>query len=138
MPDGIELILADHRWVDELFASYEGSGDALEVGRIFDALAAHDDAEHAALYPFAVSVLGDVALLPRFEAAHSAVKRQIDRTKFVEGAALKAEVRQLQKLVAAHVRDEETKLLPQLQSAATPAQLELLGTRILAVKQRAG
>ena len=51
-------------------------------------LAAHDDAEHAALYPLAGKVLGDAAMVEKFAAAHSAVKQQIDRMKHTEGAAL--------------------------------------------------
>ena len=138
MPDGIDLILTDHRRVDELFATFEASGDPTVVGQIFDALAAHDDAEHAALYPLAGKVLGDTAMIERFAAAHSAVKQQIDRMKHTEGPALVAGVAQLKKLVVAHVRDEETKLLPKLADAATDLQLEQLGSRILATKQRAG
>jgi hemerythrin superfamily protein len=138
MPDGIDLILADHRRVDDLFATFEASGDPTVVGQIFDALAAHDDAEHANVYPFAGTLLGDAALIQKLAAAHSAVKQQIDRMKHTEGASLVAGVGQLKKLVAAHVRDEETKLLPKLRDAATPPQLEQLGARILATKQRAG
>jgi hemerythrin superfamily protein len=138
MPDGIDLVLIDHRWVDELFASFEASGDPTVVGQIFDALAAHDDAEHGALYPLAGTLLGDPAMLERFAAAHSAVKQQIDRIRHTEGAALLAGVTQLKKLVDAHVRDEETKLLPKIRDAATPQQLEELGARIQATKQRVG
>jgi len=138
MSDGIDLILADHHWVDELFVSFAASGDPTVVGQIFDALAAHDDAEHAALYPLAGTLLGDLGMLERFSAAHSAVKQQIDRIKHTEGAALVAGVTQLKKLVDAHVRDEETKLLPKIRDAATPLQLEELGARIQATKQRVG
>ena len=53
MPNGIELILADHRRVEALFASFAETGEAAIIGQVVDALAAHDDAEHAALYPLA-------------------------------------------------------------------------------------
>jgi hemerythrin superfamily protein len=138
MPDGIDLILTDHRWVDELFANVAASGDPTVVGQILDALAAHDDAEHAALYPLADTLLRDPAMLERFAAAHSAVQQEIDRIKHTEGAALLAGITQLKKLVDAHVRDEETKLLPKIRDAATPQQLEELGARILTSKQRVG
>ena len=138
MPDGIDLILADHRWVDDLFTDFEASGDSTVIGQIFDALAAHDDAEHAALYPLAGELLGDAAVLERLAAAHSMVKQQIDLIKATEGGELRAGVTALKKLVDAHVRDEETKLLPRLQDAADSQQLEQLAARILAVKQRVG
>jgi hypothetical protein len=138
MPDGIELILADHRRVDDLFAAFDADGDPTVVGQVIDALTAHDDAEHSALYPLAGEVLGDAALLERLTAAHSQVKAQIDRIKVREGADLVAAVTTLRKLVQNHVKDEEAKLLPQLREAATPQQLDALGTRILATKQRVG
>ena len=138
MPDGIDLILEDHLRVDELFAAFAASGDPTLVGQIFDALAAHDDAEHSALYPLVGEVLGDPALVERSAAAHSLVKQQIDRMKFLEGPPLVAEVVALQKLVDGHAKEEETKVLPKLREAATPSQIEVLGARILATKQRVG
>jgi len=47
-------------------------------------------------------------------------------------------VKQLQQLVTAHVKDEETKLLPALAEKATAAQLDGLAARIEQAKQRVG
>jgi hypothetical protein len=138
MPNGIDLILADHARVSELFAAFESGGDPTVIGQIFDALSAHDDAEHSALYPMAGTLLGDRGMVQRLAAAHSKVKQQIDRMKSMEGKELATGVATLRKLVDQHVKDEETKLLPKLREAATPQDLEVLGARILATKQRAG
>lgn len=138
MPDGIDLILADHERVNELFAEFAATADPTIVGQIFDALAAHDDAEHAALYPLLGATLGDVAMIERAAAAHSAVKQQIDRMKFLEGLPLVEAVSVLQKLVAEHVRDEEQRMLPALRARATAGQLDGLAARIEQAKQRVG
>lgn len=141
MPDGVDLILADHRYVDDLFTAFAAGPHGTVVGRIVDALAAHDDAEHAALYPFALDVLGEAAVadvLDRSALAHSAVKKQIDQLKFLEGQPLVDGVGVLQALVQEHVADEEANLLPALREGATPAQLDVLGSRILQAKQRVG
>lgn len=138
MPNGIDLILEDHRMVDALFADFGSSGDATVIGEILCALTAHDEAEHAALYPLAGEVLGDPKAITAYAAAHSAVKKQIEHLRAQEGAVLVTEVEQLRKLVQAHVADEEKKLLPALAKNATPAQLETLGARILTSKQRVG
>lgn len=141
MPDGIDLILADHRMVDELFAAFATTGDGSIVGKVIDALSAHDDAEHGAVYPFAERVLGTAAItkvLDRSALAHSAVKKQIDHVKGLEGAPLSAAFKELQKLVTDHVKDEEKNLLPALRAGATPTQLDILGSRILQAKQRGG
>jgi hemerythrin superfamily protein len=138
MPNGIDLILADHRTVEALFATFDATLDPTVVGQILDALTAHDDVEHGALYPLAGEVLGDGAMLEAMAAAHSAVKKQIEHLRQQEGSVLAAEVRGLRDMVARHVADEERKLLPKLAERATPLQLETLGARILDGKQRVG
>ena len=138
MGHGIDLLLADHRRVEALFASFEASSDASFVGQIVDALTAHDDAEHAALYPLAATVLDDDALVARSLAAHSAVKAQIDVVTASEGEPLTAAVGELRRLVEAHVREEEGELFPALTERASESQLQGLGARMLQTKQRVG
>ena len=54
MPNGIDLILADHRRVDALFDAVRRDAATRTRRRPdLDMLTAHDDAEHAALYPLA-------------------------------------------------------------------------------------
>jgi hemerythrin superfamily protein len=138
MPNGIDLILADHRMVDELFAEFDAKQDGASIGLVIAALEAHDEAEQAALYPFAGELLGDVALIGRAEAAHSTVKKQIDLIATLEGPPLVTAVKQLQRMVADHVADEEKNLLPKISDQATPQQVEALGARMLQAKQRGG
>jgi hemerythrin superfamily protein len=138
VPNGIDLILADHERVNDLFERFDSTRQAFVVGEIMDALTAHDDAEHSALYPLAGHVLGDVDLLERAAVAHSAVKRQMDRIRHLEGQPLVDAVQVLRDLVTEHVQDEETNLLPALRERATAAQLEGLGARIEQTKQRVG
>jgi len=135
---GIDLILADHERVNELFLEFSETGDASYVGQILDALTAHDDAEQAALYPLAGEVLGNTSLLAEAATAHSMIKLQIDQLRSLEGAPLVAAVHQLQTIVSEHVDEEENKLLPALAAKSTPAQLEGLAARIEQVKQRVG
>jgi hemerythrin superfamily protein len=138
MPNGIDLVLADHRKVDALFTKFNETRLGSYAGMIFDSLAAHDDAENGALYPLALGLLGDAELLDRAEAAHSQVKKIIDQAKFLEGALLADLMTLLQVAVETHVKDEETNLLPALQAAATPDQLEGLAARWAQILQRVG
>jgi hemerythrin superfamily protein len=138
MPNGIDLIVADHREVDELFAEFESDPQGAVVGRLMAALTAHDEAEQHALYPMAGTLLGDLGLIERSATAHSLVKKQFDLIKSLEGEPLVAAVNGLRQLVTEHVADEEQNLLPALAEAASPQQLEALGARILQVKQRGG
>lgn len=138
MITGIDLILADHERVNQLFLEFSETADASCVGQILDALTAHDDAEQAALYPLAGAVLADTSLLARSATAHSMIKLQMDQIRSLEGAPLVDAVHQLQTIVSEHVDEEENKLLPALAAKATPAQLEGLAARIEQVKQRVG
>jgi hemerythrin superfamily protein len=138
MPSGIDLILADHRLVEALFEEFEQTGDAGLIGEVIDKLKGHDDAEQAALYPFAGNILGDRKLIERYAAAHSHVKKQFDLIAMQEGAPLLEAFRGLQRIVAEHVADEEKNLLPALADHATAQQLEDLGARIEQAKQRVG
>lgn len=138
MPNGIDLILEDHRFVAALFDAFESTGQATVIGQIVDQLSGHDDAEHGALYPLAAIVLDDAAVLERSVAAHAAVKRQIDHLKAQEGGPFVEAASVLRALVEEHVADEERNLLPALRQAATDRQLEELGGRILQLKSRVG
>jgi hemerythrin superfamily protein len=136
--NGIDLILEDHERVNELFARFEETGDATLIGQIVDALTAHDQAEHAALYPLAGALLDDPDSLERYSRAHSMVKKVIEHLWGLEGEPLVAEVAVLRAAVTDHVAEEENELLPALTKAATYEQLEGLGARIEQVKQRVG
>jgi hemerythrin superfamily protein len=138
MPNGIDLILADHRNVEALFDAFDDSNDAGLIGQVVDMLRAHDDAEHGALYPFALDLLGGGAVFDRSLAAHSAVKQQIDHLEVQEGQPLVDSFGVLRRLVADHVQDEEENLLPALAEQASDADLDTLGARILQAKQRGG
>jgi hemerythrin superfamily protein len=138
MPNGIDLILADHEFVDALFEQFDATGDATLVGQIVGALVAHDEAEHGALYPIALVVLDDTDLIEEFDHAHVRIKQLIEHLVDLEGAPLVDAVGSLRDAVTAHVADEEKQLLPQLGKAATDAQLDELAARIEHVKQRAG
>ena len=138
MTNGIDLILLDHREVDELFARFDETGDGTLIGIVIDKLTAHDDAENAALYPLLGAVLGDEDMIMRASRAHSEVKKQIDTMKSLEGPPLTDAFDVLRSLVQEHVADEESVMLPALAENATPAQLDKLGARILQAKQRVG
>ena len=138
MPDGIDLILADHERVNDLFTRFDKTRDGTLVGQIVDALSAHDQAEHGALYPLAGNLLGDEEMLERYGRAHSLVKKTIDQLMGLEGQPLVAAVAALQAAVSEHVADEESKLLPALKQAATQSQLDGLAARIEQIKQRVG
>ncbi|MEY2554080.1 MAG: hypothetical protein QOC57_1940 [Ilumatobacteraceae bacterium] len=138
MPKGIDLILADHATVKALFAEFDKTGEAGLIGQVIDALKAHDDAEHAALYPMAWSILNDGKLSQRCEIAHSRVKQQIELITGLEGQPLIDGFRVLRDLVLDHSADEVKHVLTAMAERETEQELDVLGARILRAKQRGG
>jgi len=138
MTNGIDLVLLEHRRVEELFAAFRDAPNGPAAGSIFDALAAHDDGEQAALYPLLQVLVPAPDVLARSLAAHSLVKRLIEHARAQEGPPLVAAMADLEQAVTSHVRDEEQNLLPALQAAATEQQLQGLAARWQQVQQRVG
>ena len=137
MANGIDLILLDHQNVKALFEQF-AAGDTSVVGQVIDMLKAHDEAELFALYPLTGVVLGDDTLVVEAMAAHTSVKQQIDIVCGLEGEPLVDAFTELQRLVEAHVADEEQNLLPALAAKATPTQLDGLAAWIRQIKERGG
>ncbi len=138
MSNGIDLILGEHRHVEELFAEFRKGREGTVAGMIFDALSAHDDAEQATLYPLVEALGIDPAVVARSLRAHSGLKRLIEHARGQEGRPLVEAMAAVEAAVADHVRDEERALLPVLQKAATVPQLEGLASRWNQVQQRVG
>jgi hypothetical protein len=138
VPNGVDLILADHEAVKDLFSQFDETHDERLVSRVIDALKAHDGAEQAALYPMAWNILNDPSLNQRCEVAHSRITAQIETVAILEGELQIAAFQALRDLVIEHLDDEERTMLAALSETANPQQLDVLGARILRAKQYAG
>lgn len=138
VPNGIDLVRAEHERVRELFGRFNATLDSALVGQTIGVLRARDSVEHPALYALAARLVDDAALMDRLAAAHSAVKKQIDVVAGLRGTPLVDAFQTLQAFVGDHIRVVETKLLPRLVEHATAEQLEGLGAQILQVKQQVG
>ena len=138
MPNGIDLILADHRAVEALSPAFDRDAGRRRhrPGRRH----AHRPRRRRArgALPPRAHLLGDAAFDRVAGRGTLAVKKQIDYLKALEGPPLVAAFEALRLLVPDHVEDEEKNLLPALADKATPQQLDTLGARILQAKQRGG
>ena len=138
MPNGIDLILADHRRVEALFATFAETGDGRHhrPGRRCAGRPRRRRARRAlpARRSRARRRGGDRAV-----GAGALRREEADRPpQDAEGAPLVEAFETLRLLVQEHVDDEEKNLLPALADKATDQQLDGLGARILQAKQRGG
>jgi hemerythrin superfamily protein len=143
--DGIDLLLKDHREVEQLFASYEAEeGEKRQeiLADIIRELSIHSAIEEAYVYPLIrrQASKGE-ELVDESEKEHQKVKeslgrldRKVDKAHTQEVAN---QVETLKKNVMHHVEEEETEVFPSFRSAVSQKELDELGKQLREAKQSA-
>ena len=121
-PLALELLMSDHRKVEQLFARYEEEKDGDEetkqrlCERICNALKIHAQIEEELLYPWAREQLDEGELVEEALVEHQSAKDLIAQ---IEGAgqmdeSLDAKVKVLGEYIKHHVNEEENEMFPKL------------------------
>lgn len=112
MANVVELIKADHRKVEELFAQYESNHDEEVAAEIVKELHAHAAAEESIVYPV-MEAQGAEAneLEDHAQREHDKIKEALSH---VEAATddKSTHMAKLKEVVEHHVKDEEDEFLP--------------------------
>lgn len=146
MPDDlIDVIVADHRALEEVFAELEsgrGSPDHRRdlADHVIAELVRHSVAEEQHMYPAAREALPDGDSIVDHEIEEHAEAERVMKSLDGLDASRPEFDEVLHSLIADirhHVEDEENDLLPRLRSTCTPGQLEDLGAKVLEAKQKA-
>ncbi|MFE3456629.1 hemerythrin domain-containing protein [Nocardiopsis aegyptia] len=143
-PDLIDVIISDHRQVEQIFTELESSPSPEArkqlTEHVITELVRHSVAEEQHMYPTARRVLDDGDQIVDQELQEHAEAEQV--MKDLEG--LDADDFEFQRLltklisdVRDHVEDEEKNLLPRLRAACTQEDLRDLGTKVVKAKERA-
>jgi hemerythrin superfamily protein len=143
--DALEMLIDDHRRVDEMFEDYEAlrtDGDdadkeTLVVG-ICVSLTVHATVEEEVFYPAAREVLTEAeeaALLDEAEVEHGMVRELVEQLSAMgpSEALYDAKVRVLAEYVRHHVQEEEERMFPALRDTAL--DLASLGAEIAQRRQ---
>jgi hemerythrin superfamily protein len=141
--DATEILMDDHREVEELFAHLDklpaGDPQRREVSdEITVELVRHSVAEEAHLYPtVAARVAGGRELADEELADHAAVEELLKKLEGLDAgdAEFDTTLQQLQADVSEHVQDEEQRLFPQLREALSAQELIELGEKITKAKE---
>ena len=141
----IDVIIADHREVEKVFAELEsGQGDPQHrrdlADHVIAELVRHSVAEEQYMYPAARTVLPDGDSIADHELEeHTQAERVM---KALDG--MDAEDPRFDELLSEliadirhHVKDEETDLLPRLAESCSEEQLNELGEQVLKAKEKA-
>jgi hemerythrin superfamily protein len=144
--DLIEVLSAEHREVESLFAQLEAnfgssSAEVEDIARhVVTRLVQHSVAEEVHLYPLVREVLEDGdAIAEREIAEHDEAERTMKR---LEGLPAKSAdfwmtYRILTNLISQHVGEEEKYLFPRLEEKVSAEDRETIGDRILSTEKTA-
>lgn len=132
--DAIDLLVAQHREVDALFAAYEEAGDKAfrTKEKIYETIAAklrlHAALEENHFYPAASRVIADQ--VREGEEEHAVFKDLLDKIDELaaEDETFDAKVTVLRELVHHHVGEEERDLFPVCRSKMGREKLDELGS----------
>ena len=136
-PDLIDVLVVDHRRVEQLFTELEAGLADLDrrtglVGAVIAELRRHAADERAYLYPVTCVVLPDgEEIVGRQDAEQGEIEQLLADLTEADGNALA----QVIALVRHHVDDQEGDLFPRLRQALPPDELLQLGRRVEAAKK---
>ncbi|MPZ72376.1 MAG: hemerythrin domain-containing protein [Nitriliruptorales bacterium] len=142
MPDAVDVLVQDHREVEELFSRYERAANADERGKIVHAviheLAVHGEIEELLFYPRVRTSLPDGdALADEAVDEHLEIKKALnDLDKMTaRDDGFEPRMRELMAEVRHHVEEEENDMFPRIRDAIDREPLEQLGNSLQAVKK---
>jgi len=140
MTDAIEMLEADHREVEGLFAALEdlsGVERQQTVNKLAKSLSIHAQIEEEVMYP----AMKDAGLDDEVKAAteeHQKVKDLVAQLEEVDPSSdVDALMAELEADVTHHVEEEESEVFPKFRDAVDQVKLDELGVALVEAKESA-
>lgn len=133
--DAIEMLKTQHAEVEALFEKLGHTSDEADwrdlVGRLTDRLKMHATLEEEIFYPAVTEVSGGADVVGHARNEHRQMERLIEALREPDAmrGACADELRDLQRIVAHHVAEEEGRIMPQARRLGL-ARLRDLATRM--------
>jgi hemerythrin superfamily protein len=140
--DIFELLKADHRKAEEIFAEIEStkSSKKLDQGfqQLYKELSLHSQAEELTFYPSIRNHEGTDELLEEAEEEHTEVKVMLEQMKSLDSssAEFKEKISQLKDAVQHHVQEEENEVFPKVRKMMKEEELNQLVKEFQEVKNK--
>jgi hemerythrin superfamily protein len=123
-----QLIEAEHRQVEALFARFESTGDRAVAMELCDLLERHTEMEEQVLYPELRKV--DEELYEDAQEEHDEADELIAQIRQAEGDRLRELVQELKGDIEHHVEDEESEDLPAMEESCGTERMDQLGQQM--------
>ena len=137
-PDAVDLLMADHRMVEELFEKFkqqEAEGSEALVLAICTELTIHAMIEEEIFYPACQKAIDDADAVSEAYVEHDGAKVLI--AELIDSEAdntfYEAKVKVLSEMIKNHVAEEEDTLFPKAEKAGV--DLQTLGAKIMTRKE---
>jgi hemerythrin superfamily protein len=122
VPDGFEMLIADHRAVEALVDRFRASGDEALAQDLFELLTRHDEVERRALYPELRRLVdGGDDLADEAATDHARIAAAAAALHAAAQGDLSERVEDVTAAVAPHVEKEEAVLFPAMREAGVDA-----------------
>jgi hemerythrin superfamily protein len=132
-----EIISMDHRKTDTLFMEIASTDDPQKLqeffGQLYKDLSVHAEAEEQVVYPAVRSYYGNTQELFDEQAEMKQMLAQIKALN-PTSSNFKDQIKELQKAVQDHVRQEENDMFPQIRRNLSEAQMEQMATQFKQAK----
>jgi hemerythrin superfamily protein len=139
MPDVVELIMQDHREVERLFEELRTQPEkrAGSVPVLVTLLTAHSRAEEAEVYPVARDEAGAADKVAHSQREHAEADEILEQLAAADpqSAQFEETLAKLVEAVTHHVEEEESTVLPAMQSGLDAARRSELGDAFLASRE---
>ena len=132
--DATNLLRADHKLVNDLFAEYEKAHSANKkkqlVAQICSELSVHAQVEEEIFYPAIKRALKDKELIPEATVEHATLKDLIAQVEGIEpdGEMFDAKIKVLAEYVKHHVKEEQNEMFPKAKE--TDLDMKALGDQL--------
>lgn len=138
----IDVLTTDHREVERWFQEYERATSAEDkqrlVNNVIIELVRHSEAEEQVVYPVARKNIPDGGkVIEREIAEHSEAERIMNRLDGMkpDHPEFDERMRDLIRVIRAHVQEEESGWFPQLRAALSEEELTKMGGAVQAAKK---
>jgi len=134
--DALELLISDHRKVDNLFQQFEKGGNTEEFAQLFtslkEELTVHSKIEEEIFYPAVRNNPDTANLVAEAYQEHAAVKALLDQIEGLDNTSTEWGQKMTENMrdVQAHVQMEESEMFPRVREHFQADQLQQLGQQL--------
>jgi hemerythrin superfamily protein len=140
--DVLELIKADHRFVESLVSKIENAEDTHKLydsfNQLYEALNVHTEVEEQVFYPAIRNSIDTENLVDEAQKEHNEAKQMLEDVSSLSptSAEFKAKIQELKQAIQHHIQEEENEVFSQVRQCMSQEERSQLGSEFEVVKSK--